>query len=72
MKFQLIMNRLMEGGAKPDITRGTLEGQLKPGPTTFFRFQSTADCELRSYIAEGNILDVDPCSFGGMVKTRWK
>ena len=66
MKFQLIMNRLMEGGGKPDITRGTLEGQLRPGPVTFFRLQSTPDCELRSYAAEGEILDVDPCSFGGI------
>lgn len=66
MKFQLIMNRLMENGEAPDITRGTLEGQLRPGPTTLFRLQATPDCELRSYIAEGEILDVDPCSFGGI------
>jgi L-fucose isomerase-like protein len=66
LKYQLIMNRLMEGGKTPDITRGTLEGQLRPGPTTLFRLQSTADCELRSYIADGEILDLDPCSFGGI------
>lgn len=66
MKYQLIMNRLMEDGGTPDITRGTLEGQLKPGDTTMFRLQSTPDCELRSYIAEGSILDLDPCSFGGI------
>jgi len=65
LKFQLIMNRLMEGGAKPDITRGTLEGMLMPGPTTIFRLQATPDGELTSYVAEGHILDVDPCTFGG-------
>jgi len=66
MKFQLIMNRLMEGGKEPDITRGTLEGQLKPGPATMFRLQGNADGELLSYIAEGAFLDIDPCSFGGI------
>ena len=66
LNYQLIMNRLMEDGRTPDITRGTLEGQLMPGPTTAFRLQSTPDGELRSYIAEGEILDIDPCSFGGI------
>jgi len=67
MKFQLIMNRLMEDPSKePDITRGTLEGQLKPGPTTIFRLQGSAGGQLQSYIGEGNILDVDPKSFGGI------
>jgi L-fucose isomerase-like protein len=65
MNYQVIMNRLMEDGNEPDITRGTLEGQLKPGPITMFRLQSTPDCNLRSYIAEGDMLDVDPCTFGG-------
>jgi len=67
MKYQLIMNRLMEDASKaPDITRGTLEGQLKPGPTTFFRLQGSAEGKLLSYIGEGNILDIDPRSFGGI------
>lgn len=67
MKFQLIMNRLMEGpGVEPDITRGTLEGQLACGPTTFFRVQGGVDGSLVSYVAEGNILDIDPRSFGGI------
>ncbi len=67
MKYQLIMNRLMEEpGAEPDITRGTLEGQLRPGPATFFRIQSTPGCHMMSYIAPGNILDIDPQSFGGI------
>lgn len=66
MNYQVIMNRLMEDGKEPDITRGTLEGQLKPGATTLFRIQSTSDCQLRSYIAEGEILDYDPQSFGSI------
>jgi len=67
MKYQLIMKRLMEP-EKPDadITRGTLEGQLKPGPTTFFRLQGSADGRLVSYVCEGEILDIDPMSFGGI------
>lgn len=68
MKFQLIMNRLMEEpGKAPDITCGTLEGTLKPGPTTLFRLQPTPDSsDLMSYIAEGDILDADPASFGSI------
>jgi L-fucose isomerase-like protein len=66
MKFQLIMHRLMEPGREANITCGTLEGTLKPGPTTAFRLQSTADCHLQSYVAEGHILDADPASFGGI------
>ncbi|HDZ22460.1 hypothetical protein LCGC14_0269550 [marine sediment metagenome] len=67
MKYQLIMNRLMEDPAnEPDITRGTLEGQLRAGPISFFRIQGAADGGLTSYVAEGNILDIDPRSFGGI------
>lgn len=66
LKYQLIMNRLMEDGREPDITRGTLEGQIRPGPITFFRVQGTAENQLASYIAEGAMLDMDPRSFGGI------
>jgi L-fucose isomerase-like protein len=67
MKFQLIMKRLMEEpGSPPSITRGTLDGRLRPGPTTWFRLQGGADNQLASYIAEGNILDIDPKSHGGI------
>lgn len=65
INYQVIMNRLMEGGKKPDITRGTLEGQLKPGPLTMFRLQANPDGELRSYVAEGEFLNIKPCTFGG-------
>lgn len=66
MKYQLIMNRGLEGGGKPVISRGTMEGQLKPGAATMFRIQSNSDSKLVSYIAEGSFLDVNPCSFGSL------
>jgi len=64
LKYQLIMHRLMEPGKEPNITRGTLEGRIRPGAATIFRLQSTAENRLRSYVAEGEILDIDPRSFG--------
>lgn len=66
MKYQLIMHRSLEPDKEPDITRGTLEGQIKPGDMTLFRLQSTADATLRSYVAEGEVIDVDPKSFGAI------
>jgi len=66
IKYQAIMHRLMEPDKEPDITRGTLEGMIKPGTATIFRLQSTADCQLRSYLAEGETLDIDPKSFGSI------
>lgn len=64
MKYQLIMHRLMEPGKEPTITRGTLEGTIQPGDITIFRLQSTAGTELRSYVAEGEVLNINPRSFG--------
>lgn len=66
MKYQLIMNRLLESGQKPDITRGTLEGRIRPGEITIFRLQSAADAALQGYVAEGEVLDIDPRSFGSI------
>ena len=66
MKYQLIMHRLMEPGKNPDITRGTLEGKIKTGDITLFRLQSTANATLRSYVAEGEVLNINPKSFGGI------
>ncbi len=67
MKYQLIMKRLMEEPGSPaSITRGTLDGQIRPGEATFFRLQGNIDNKLVSYIAEGNILDIDPMSHGGI------
>ncbi len=64
MKYQLIMHRVMEAGKEPNITRGTIEGQIRPGDMTLFRLQSTANAELKAYVAEGEILNIDPKSFG--------
>ncbi len=65
MSYQLIMKRGLEPDSEPNITRGTLEGQLKPGPITFFRLQGNPAGHLSSYIAEGEVLDVPPQTFGG-------
>ncbi|MGQ9673656.1 MAG: L-fucose/L-arabinose isomerase family protein [Candidatus Aminicenantales bacterium] len=66
LKYQLIMHRLMEPGQEPDITRGTMEGRIRPGAVTIFRLQSTAETKLRAYVAEGEVLDIDPKSFGSI------
>jgi len=66
IRHQLIMHRLMEPGREPKITRGTLEGRIRTGGVTLFRLQSTADTALRAYMAEGEVLDIDPRSFGAI------
>jgi L-fucose isomerase-like protein len=67
MKYQVIMHRLMEPGQEPNITCGTLEGTLKPGPTTIARLHPTPDSAgLMSYLAQGHVLDADPASFGSI------
>lgn len=66
IKYQLIQNRLLENGEKADFTRGTLEGDIAPGQITFYRLQGTADGQLRSYVAEGEVLPVATRSFGGI------
>ena len=66
MGFQRIMKRSLEPDSEPDITRGTLEGNLIPGECTIFRLQSTKDSVLTSYMAQGEIADIDCRSFGGI------
>lgn len=66
MKNQKIMARALEPNQEPNITRGTLEGDILPGKITFFRLQSTADAQLKAYLAEGEILPVATRSFGGI------
>lgn len=66
MKYQLIMHRGLEPNKEPDITRGTLEGDIIPGEITFFRLQGSADAKLSSYIAQGEVLPVPTHSFGGI------
>ncbi|MDR0885704.1 MAG: fucose isomerase [Clostridiales Family XIII bacterium] len=67
MGYQRIMKRDLEPElAEPDITRGTIEGDIKPGEITFFRLQSTASAKLTAYVAEGAVLDVPTESFGSI------
>ncbi|MDR0473776.1 MAG: fucose isomerase [Treponema sp.] len=66
LKYQLIMNRGLEGGKKPDFTRGTLEGDIAPGDITFFRLHSDPAGSLQAYIAQGEVLPVPTGSFGGI------
>jgi len=67
VKYQLIQHRLLEPeGSEPDFTRGTLEADLAASDITFYRLQCDSQGELRSYIAEGEILDVRTRSFGGI------
>ncbi|WAG55686.1 L-fucose/L-arabinose isomerase family protein [Clostridium estertheticum] len=66
MKFQKIMARSLEPNVEPNITRGTLEGDIVPGEITFFRLQSNAEAELTAYVAEGEVLPVSTRSFGSI------
>jgi L-fucose isomerase-like protein len=66
MQYQLIMHRLMEPNQKPSITRGTLEGQIKSGPISIFRIQATPEAKIQAYVANGEVLDVNPKSFGSI------
>ena len=62
MKYQKIMARSLP----VEVTNGTLEGDIAAGEITFFRLQSTADAQLRAYVAEGEVLPVATRSFGGI------
>ena len=66
VKYQLIQNRLLENGGEPDFTRGTLEGDIAASPITFYRLQCDSEGNLRSYIAQGEVLPVKTRSFGGI------
>ena len=62
MKYQKIMARSLP----IEVTNGALEGDIVPGVITFFRLQSTADANLRAYIAHGEVLPVATRSFGAI------
>ena len=62
MKYQKIMARSLP----VEVTNGTLEGDIAPGDITFFRLQSTADAQIRGYIAHGEVLPVATKSFGAI------
>lgn len=62
MRNQKIMARTLP----VEVTNGTLEGDIVPGNITFYRLQSTADAQLKAYVAEGEVLPVATQSFGGI------
>lgn len=62
MKYQMIMARTLP----EEVTQGTLEGDIMPGDITFYRLQSTADAQIRAYIAHGEVLPVASKSFGAI------
>ena len=67
VKYQLIQHRTLEPeGSQPDFTRGTLEGDIAAGDITFYRLQCDSQGNLRSYIAQGQVLPVKTRSFGGI------
>ena len=66
IQYQLIQHRVLEpAGSEPDISRGTLEGDIAPSDITFYRLQCDSEGVLRAYVAEGEVLDVPTGSFGG-------
>ena len=66
INYQIIQNRLLENGGEPDITRGTLEGDIDESKITFFRLHSNAYTSIQAYITEGEVLPVKTRSFGGI------
>ncbi|MFA7168996.1 MAG: fucose isomerase [Sphaerochaetaceae bacterium] len=66
MGYQLIMKRSLEPDGEPDITRGTIEGDIKPGEVTLYRLQGNARGQIVSYMAEGEVLDMPTKSFGSI------
>ena len=65
--YQLIQHRVLEPeGSEPDISRGTLEGDIAPSDITFYRLQCDSEGNLKSYIAQGEVLPVATRSFGGI------
>ena len=67
VKYQLIQHRVLEpAGSDPDISRGTLEGDIAASDITFYRLQCDSQGVLRAYIAQGEVLDVPTGSFGGI------
>jgi len=66
IKYHILMKRTLEPETEPNITRGTLEGDIAGSDITIFRLQATADNHLQSYLAQGRFLDVPSHTFGGV------
>jgi len=66
LKYQVMMNRLHEPpGEPPDFTRGTMEGMITPSSITVSQVYGSGDSMI-AYIAQGEFLDLDPATFGGV------
>ena len=67
VRYQLIQHRVLEpAGSEPNISRGTLEGDIAPSDITFYRLQCDSEGTVRAYIAQGEVLPVKTGSFGGI------
>ncbi|MDR1796807.1 MAG: fucose isomerase [Clostridiales Family XIII bacterium] len=67
IKYQVIQHRVLEPeGSEPDISRGTIEGDIAASDITFYRLQCDSEGALRAYVAEGEVLPVPTGSFGGI------
>lgn len=64
LKYQQTMHSHIEPDNEPEITKGTLEGTIKPSDITLFRLMADHEGRLKSYIAEGEILDEEPKTYG--------
>ncbi len=62
--FNYIMRHADEPNApEPDISVGTIEGQIAASPATIFQVGGCGD-DMIAYIAQGDFLDIDPRTFG--------
>ncbi len=63
---KLCNQRIMARTLPEEVTKGTIEGDLKPGRTTVYRLQSSSDTKLKAYIAQGEILPIATKSYGSI------
>ena len=62
----LSYQRIMANTHPQEWCDGTIEGDIQPGPVTFYRLQATAEGSLIAYAAEGEVLPVATRSFGSI------
>lgn len=59
-------HQMMLKSLTAEITKGTLQGDIKPGRATLYRLQSTAAGNLKAYVAQGEILPIATKSYGSI------
>lgn len=64
MSYQRIMKRSLEPDSEPNITRGTMEGDIVEGEITFYRLQGNARGKLTAYVAQGRFFPLRPALSG--------